>query len=379
MIFGIPLEIKANEHRVGALPYVVEELVKRGHRVLIENRAGLDSGATDEDYLSHGGEIVPSSEKLYAQADFILKVREPMPVEYELIRPEHTIFAFFHFLNNLEMARALVARGCSCFAYEWLTAADGTRPIMAMNGQIAGKLAVQQGMYWLEKHNGGSGKMLANIPGAPPARVTIVGAGAVGQNAARMAAELGATVFLLDKNYRTLQQAKRHLPENVILMMSHEDNLRQLLPETDLLISAVYVPTDRAPIVIRKELVQLMPEGSVIVDVDIDSGGGVETSKATTHANPVFAMDGVIHYCVPNLAGVVPYAASRGLSAVLLPYLIEIAEKGFLEAIKTNPELQSALAVYEGRVSNPTLAETLKMNYFALDALNDSDGQAKNS
>ncbi|RMG68161.1 MAG: alanine dehydrogenase [Calditrichaeota bacterium] len=375
MIFGIPLEIKTHEYRVGALPYVVDELVSRGHRVLVENRAGLDSGATDEDYQLHGAEIVPSSEKLYGQADFILKVREPMPVEYELIRPEHTIFAFFHFLNNLEMARALVARGCSCFAYEWLTAADGTRPIMAMNGQIAGKIAIQQGMYWLEKHNGGRGKMLANIPGAQPARVTIVGAGAVGQNAARMAAELGATVYLLDTNYRTLQRAKRHLPENVITLMSHEDNLRQLLPETDLLISAVYVATDVAPVVIRKELVQLMPEGSVIVDVDIDSGGGVETSKATTHANPVFVLDGVIHYCVPNLLGVVPYTASRGLSAAVLPYLIEIAEKGFVEAVTSDPDLRSALAVYEGRVSNRRLAEALQMNYFSLDALNDSDSE----
>lgn len=361
MKFGIPFEIRQNEGRVGATPLIVEEIVKRGHEVFVETRAGLDSGFSDEDYEKAGAIVVPSSEKLYKQADFILKVREPMPVEYDLIRPEHTLFAFFNFINNLDLARSVMARGCSCFAYEMLTAPDGSRPMMMTNGEIAGKMAIQQGMYFLEQHNGGRGTLLAKIAGVKPARVVIIGAGSVGLSAARMAAAMGASVILMDMNYQRLQAAQKELPENVITLLSHEHHFREVFPETDLLVTAVHLPALKSPLVIGKEMVKLLPAGAVIVDVDIDRGGSLETSKATNHENPTFTVDGIVHYCVPNLGGVVPRTASVALSSSFLPFLIQILEQGFESLLAENKHFQNALVVFEGRITNAELAEALQV------------------
>ena len=373
MIFGIPLEIRSHEYRVGAMPFVVNELVKRGHQVLVEARAGEDSLVSNEAYEKVGALIVPSSEKLYAQAEVILKIQGPMPVEYDLIRPDHKIFAFFNFVSNLELARNLLGKGCSCFAYEMFTTRDGKRPMMAINGEIAGKMAVQQGMFYLEKQNSGRGKLLAHITGVPPTWVTIIGAGAVGYFAAQMAAQLGAHVVLLDREFRRLEEVRNNLPPNVETLLSTEEHLLQVLPQTDLLITAVHQPDARSPVLITKKMVSLLPPGSVVVDVAVDRGGNVETSKATTHANPTFVVDGVIHYCVPNLAGVVPITASQALSSAFWPYLERIAEMGFEESMRQDGELRTGLAIYEGHVTNPFLAAALSVPVYDLNVEAEED------
>jgi len=360
MKFGVPFEIRQHEGRVGASPLIVEELVKRGHEVFVETRAGLDSGFSDQEYEKAGAIIIPSSEKLYDQVEFVLKIRNPMPVEYDLIGPQHTIFAFFNFGNNPEMAKALISRGCSCFAYEMVTEPDGTRPIMSVNGEIAGKMAVQQGMYFLETHNGGRGVLLSRVAGARAAQVTIIGAGSVGISAAQIAARLGANVVLMDRNYHKLLRAQSLLPNNVTTMISHKQNFEKILPHTDLLITAVRVIDLKATKIISRDLIKLLPQGAVIVDVDIDRGGSVETSKQTAHETPTFNVDGVIHYCVPNLAGVVPVPASQALCSAFLPLLTKIADLGFREAVKADPTIRSGLAIYQGKIVNQELAEILE-------------------
>jgi len=366
MKFGIPLEIRPNEGRVGAVPFVVEELVKRGHQVYVETLAGDRSGFSDLDYEKSGGVVVPSSEKLYSLAEIILKVREPMPVEYDLIQPEHLLFAFFNFINNLDMTRAIMSRGCSCIAFEMLRSPDGSRPMMLVNGEIAGKLAIHQGMYYLENHKGRRGKLLGSIAGSEPARVVVIGAGTVGFNAAKIASALGADVFLLDKNHQKLQLANKLLPPNVHTLYSTETTFRKLFPKTDLLVTAIHIPDDRSPVIITRELVKLLPPGAVVVDVNIDRGGSLETSKPTNYDNPTFVIDDVVHFCVPNLAGVVPHTASPALSSALIPYLLQCSCATVAEIIQSSVELRNGLAIYEGHITNENLARALSVPFHQL-------------
>lgn len=364
MIFGIPVEILTHENRVGAAPFLVKELTKRGHQVLVESKAGEISHYRNEVYEQAGAVIVPSPDKLYAQAKFILKVREPRPVEYELIRADHTIFAYFHFFNNPDLAHAMMNECCTCFAYEMVTDEEGSRPLLGLDRQIVGQLAVQQGAYYLQTHKGGRGILIGNAPGVSPAKVVIMGASVAGIYAARYAANSGADVYLLDSDSQDLQNAKSMLPPNVDTLISHEQNLKKIFPTTDLLISAVQKEDEIAPVVVSKEAVSWLPEGAVVVDLDIERGGSVETSKPTTHENPTFVVDGIIHYCVPGMAGVVPASASEALSNVLLPYMIKCAENGFAETLKTDGEFLSGLAIYEGRVTNEKLARELNLPFY---------------
>lgn len=371
MIFGIPVEIRSHENRVGAAPFVVEELVKRGHQVLVESKAGILSGYSDELYERAGAVLVPSAEKLYAQAQFILKVGEPVPVEYELILPEHTIFAYFYFSTNLEMSRSLLARGCSCYAYEAVEEPNGLHPLLSVERQIVGQLAVLHGASCLHTQEGGRGVMLGFAPGVQPAQVVVLGAADAGTVAAAYAARLGARVFLLESDFNLMQKAKLLLPPNASVMTYHEHNLHVLLPQTDLLISAMQNGMESSPAVLLEEDVQRLPEGAVIVDLNIDFGGSVETSHATTHENPTFVKHGVVHYCVPNLAGSVPRTASEALSSVLLPILTRFAEGGFPQVLRGDDSLLKGLAMYEGRATDPRLAEALGVPFYDFKANGD--------
>jgi alanine dehydrogenase len=366
MIFGIPVEIMSHENRVGSVPFLVEDLVKRGHQVLVETKAGEMSHYNDEAYENSGAVIVPSPDKLYAQAEFILKVREPRPVEYELIRPDHTVFSYFHFFNNLDLARSLIDRCCTCYAYEMLKDDAGIRPLMNLDQQIVGQLAVQQGAHYLQTHKGGRGVLIGSAPNVSPAKVVILGASVAGIYAASYAANSGADVYLLDSDSRELQEAKTKLPRNVDTLISHEQNFKKIFPRTDLLITAIQKADDKSPVVVSKEAIGWLPGGAVVVDLDIDHGGSVETSKPTTHENPVFVVDGIIHYCVAGMGGVVPASASEALSNVLLPYLRKVAENGFVETLKTSEDFVSGLAIYEGRVTNAKLAEELGVSFYDL-------------
>ncbi len=376
MIFGVPREIRTHEYRVGAVPFLVKELVQKGHTVLVETGAGEPSGIDDEAYEQAGATILPSSEKLFNQAEIILKVQGPQPVELDLIRPEHMILAFFNFSSNAELARNLVGKGCSCFAYEMFRTRDGAYPMMLINGQIGGYLAVQQGMFYLEKQNGGRGKLLARIPGTVPTQVVIIGAGSVGFHAAELAAQMGAQVYLLDQNFKRLQEIASRLPSNVTTVISSEQNILELLPNTDLLITAAIQSVAESPKIITRKMVELLPKGAVVVDLAIDRGGNVETSKATTHSSPTFVKDDVIHYCVTNLPGIVPVTASPALSSAILPYLERIAGMDSPAQIKDDPELRTGLAIFEGRVTHPLLAETLELPLLTWDDAAEEDGES---
>ncbi len=366
MIFGIPVEIRDNEHRVGAVPFLVEELVKHGHQVLVETNAGVMSQYSDADYQRAGAMMVPSPEKLYGQSTIVLKVRAPRPVEYELIKPHHIIFSFFNFFGHLDMGRSLMARGCTCYAYEYLKTTDQARPLLDMDRRIAGQLAVQQGAHYLQTPHGGRGVLLGDAPGVSPARVVVLGATSAGIAAAAYASRCGATVSLLDENPAALEKARKILPDPVHTLTGDAQNIQKIFPTADLVISAIQEVEQKSPVVVSEAAVGWLPKGAVIIDLDIDNGGSVETSAPTKFENPVFVKDGIIHYCVPNLAGAVPATASEALSSTLLPFLIRFLDRGFKETLLADEEFRSGLVIFEGRVTNPTLAKELGVPYFDL-------------
>ena len=358
MIFGIPRELRSQEMRVGALPFVAKELVRRGHEVYVETGAGEYCEALDSQYERVGANIVPSSEKLYSSADIFLKIREHQPVEFDLIRPDQIFLSFFHFINNPDLIKSLAGKGCTCVAYEFIEDEQKRKPLLQPISRITGQMAVLNGAYYLQKHIGGRGVVLGRVTGSPPAQVTILGAGNVGKHAAITAANLGARITVLDTDYSKLQDLDALGFPNISALINTDENLKELLPITDLLISCIDIPEKPTPKIITPEMVKTMRPGSVIVDVDIDRGGSVETSKITNHDNPTFVVDGIIHYCVSNITAVVPKIASRSLSAALLPYLIEIAEKGFEKATLDNKSLANGISIYKGYVVKEALAES---------------------
>ncbi len=358
MIFGIPRELHPQEMRVGALPFVAKELVRRGHEVYVETGAGEYCEALDSQFERVGANIVPSSEKLYSSADIFLKIREHQPVEYDLIRPDQIFLSFFHFINNPDLIKSLAGKGCTCVAYEFIEDQQKRKPLLQPISRITGQMAVLNGAFYLQKHIGGRGIVLGRVTGSPPAQVTILGAGNVGKHAAITAANLGARITVLDTDYSKLQKLDALGFPNISALINTDENLKELLPITDLLISCINIPEKPTPKIITPEMVKTMRPGSVIVDVDIDRGGSVETSKITNHDNPIFVVDGIIHYCVSNITAVVPKIASRSFSAALLPYLIEIAEKGFEKATLDNKSLANGISIYKGYVVKESLAES---------------------
>lgn len=358
MIVGVPNEIKEHESRVALIPVGVEELVKAKHRVLIQSGAGQGSGISDDRYSQLGAEIVTTAKEVWEQADLIVKVKEPQPSEWPLMRPGQIVFTYFHFAADEDLTRASMGSGISAVAYETISDAKGHLPLLTPMSEVAGRMSIQEGAKYLERPFDGRGILLAGVPGVKPANVVIIGAGIVGANAARIAAGLGANVTILDINLDRLRYLDEVMPQNVTTVFSDRHTIIDSIRLADLVVGAVLIPGARAPRLIRAEDLQRMPPRAVIIDVAIDQGGCVETSRPTTHSKPTFIVDDVVHYCVTNMPGAVGRTSTYALTNVTLPYVLQLANKGLQQAMADNPGLAQGLNVSEGKVTNPAVAET---------------------
>lgn len=363
MIIGIPKEIKNNENRVAMTPAGVQEMTRRGHKVYVQATAGVNSGFTDDAYRAVGAEILPTIEEVYATAEMIVKVKEPIAPEYKLIRAGQLLFTYFHFASSEPLTRAMIDSGAVCCAYETVERADRSLPLLTPMSEVAGRMATQEGCYFLEKPRGGKGVLLGGVPGVKPARVFVIGAGVVGTAAARMAAGLGADVTICDISLPRLTYLTDVMPRNVKTLMSSEYNIREELRHADLVIGSVLIPGAKAPKIVTRDMLQLMEPGTVLVDVAIDQGGCFETSRPTTHEDPVYYVDGILHYCVANIPGAVPRTSTLALTNATLPYAIQLADKGWQRACRENPELALGLNVVEGKVVYKPVAEAWGLDY----------------
>jgi len=358
MIVGVPKEIKADEYRVGIIPAGVERLVRLGHTLLVEKGAGVGSGITDEEYSRAGAEIVDSPKHIYDRAALIIKVKEPLSEEFPLLREDQMIFTYFHFAADRELTEAVMDSKCVAIAYETVRTADGHLPLLTPMSEVAGRMSIQEGAKYLERPMEGRGILLGGIPGVAPANVMIIGGGVVGTNAAKVAAGLGARVTLLDVNLNRLRYLDDIMPKNVVLLMSDAVNIRNSLRQADLVIGAVLIEGARAPVLVRREDLKLMKPGSVIVDVAVDQGGCVETSRPTTHSDPTFIVEGVVHYGVTNMPGAVGRTSTYGLCNATLPYAVLLAEKGWRGAAEDNHALMHGVNIAGGVVTNRAVADT---------------------
>lgn len=363
MIIGIPKEIKNNENRVAMTPAGVQEMTRRGHKVYVQATAGVNSGFTDDAYRAVGAEILPTIEEVYATAEMIVKVKEPIAPEYKLVRAGQLLFTYFHFASSEPLTRAMIDSGAVCCAYETVERADRSLPLLTPMSEVAGRMATQEGCYFLEKPRGGKGVLLGGVPGVKPARVFVIGAGVVGTAAARMAAGLGADVTICDISLPRLTYLTDVMPRNVKTLMSSEYNIREELRHADLVIGSVLIPGAKAPKIVTRDMLKLMEPGTVLVDVAIDQGGCFETSRPTTHEDPVYYVDGILHYCVANIPGAVPRTSTLALTNATLPYAIQLADKGWRRAAQENPELALGLNVVEGKVVYKPVAEAWGLNY----------------
>ncbi len=363
MIIGVPKEIKAQENRVGAVPAMVMELVAAGHQVLVQEGAGLGAGITDADFQKVGARMESGAAAIYGKADMIVKVKEPLPKEYGLIKKGQLLFTYFHFAASRELTDAMLQSKANCFAYETLQVGR-TLPLLTPMSEVAGRMAVQVGAVCLEKHMGGRGILLGGIPGTEPATVLILGGGVVGTNAAKMAAGLGARVVIMDLDLERLRYLSDVMPANVTLLHSSPIAIREQLPHADLTVGAVLVQGARAPRLVRREDLKTMQDGAVIVDVAVDQGGCIETCKATTHADPTFVVDGVVHYCVANMPGAVPRTSTFGLTNATLPFAKKIAAMGAQKAA-ADPVLNTAANVLNGVCTHKGVAEAFGIEYTA--------------
>ncbi|MBX6349906.1 MAG: alanine dehydrogenase [Clostridia bacterium] len=357
MVVGVPKEIKADEYRVSLTPAGARALAARGHRTLVEPGAGRGSGFADEEYRRAGAELAPRDE-IFARAEMILKVKEPQPEEVERLNEGQVLFTYLHLAPAPELTRGLLERGVVAIAYETVTAADGSLPLLTPMSEVAGRMSVQIGAHFLEEPQGGSGVLLGGVPGVEPGHVVVLGGGVVGTNAAKMAVGVGARVTILDVNAERLRQLDDLFGARVTTLMSNEYSIGQAVPTADLLIGAVLIPGARAPRLVTAEMVQEMRPGSVIVDVAIDQGGVVETcDRVTTHADPVYKRYGVQHYAVANMPGAVPRTSTFALTNATLPYVLALAARGWREAVREDPHLAAGVNVAAGRVVHPKVAE----------------------
>lgn len=363
MKVGVVKEIKAEENRVGLLPVGVEMLIADGHEVFVETGAGAGSGFTDDDYRSYGGRIVENPNDVFSSANLIVKVKEPQPVEYDLIREDQIVFTYFHFAASEELTRAMVKTNAIAIAYETIQLSDGSLPLLTPMSEVAGRMAIQQGAKYLEREHGGRGVLLGGVPGAPPGVVTVLGGGVVGSNAAKMAAGLGAQVYLLDINLQRLRYLADIMPPNVTTLMSNAENVRQTLQEADVVVSSVLIPGDRSPMMVRKEHLKTMKPGSVIIDVAIDQGGSTETSRPTSHGDPIYEVDGVIHYCVTNMPGAMPMTSTIALTNATLPYILKIANDGWQKAARFDASVGKGINIARGLVTHRKIARTFGLKY----------------
>ncbi|SHN17137.1 alanine dehydrogenase [Cyclobacterium lianum] len=363
MRIAVPREIKNNENRVALTPAGAKEFVKNGHEVFIQRSAGEGSGFSDAAYQYAGAEILPTIEATYETGEMIMKVKEPIAPEYDLIREDQLIFTYFHFASHEPLTKAMINSKAVCLAYETVEKQDRSLPLLVPMSEVAGRMAVQKGANYLEKPLGGRGILLGGVPGTLPAKVLILGGGIVGTQAAWMAAGLGADVTIMDVSLPRMRYLSDVMPKNVKTMMSNEYNIRNFLPSVDLIIGAVLIPGAKAPHLITKDMLREMVPGTVLVDVAVDQGGCIETCQPTTHENPTYTIEGVLHYCVANMPGAVPYTSTLALTNATLPYALELARTGWQEACIRFPELKSGLNIIRGDVVYEAVANTFDLPY----------------
>lgn len=362
MIIGVPKEIKNNENRVAVTPGGVQEFVKHGHTVYVQHTAGNGSGFSDDQYKQAGAQILDTIEEVYAIAEMIVKVKEPIESEYALIRENQLLFTYFHFASYEPLTHAMIKSGSICLAYETVEV-NRTLPLLVPMSEVAGRMSIQEGAKYLEKPMGGLGILLGCVPGVKPANVIVLGGGVVGTQAAKMAAGMGADVTIMDVNLNRLRQLDDIMAANVKTQYSSEYNIREAVKTADLVIGGVLIPGAKAPKLITKDMLSTMKPGSVIVDVAIDQGGCFETSKPTTHAEPTYVVDGVVHYCVANMPGAVPYTSTLALTNATLPYAIQLANKGWKQACQDNAELRLGLNVVNGKVVYEGVSQAFGLDY----------------
>lgn len=363
MRIGIPKEIKQGESRVGMTPAGVAELIKHGHQVFVQHTAGEGSGFSDEAYERVGAEILPTIEEVYAQSEMIIKVKEPIEPEYALVRKDQLVYTYFHFASDRPLTEAMIKSGAVCLAYETVEEADHSLPLLRPMSEVAGRMAVLNGAYYLQKTKGGKGKLISGVPGVKPTKVLVLGGGTVGEAAARMAAGMGADVVITDISLPRLRQLSIELPANVTTLYSSDHNIRQELRDVDIVIGSVLIPGDKTPHLITRDMLSLMEPGTVLVDVAIDQGGCFETSHPTTHAEPVYTVDGIVHYCVANIPGAVPNTSTMALTNATLKYALQLADKGWRKACEDNLALRKGLNIVEGKVVFKPVADVWGLKY----------------
>jgi len=361
MIIGVPKEIKNNENRIALTPAGAAELVKRGHEVYVQANGGNGSGFPDEDYITAGAKMLPTIEDVYAIAEMIIKVKEPIEPEYKLIKKGQILYTYFHFASGKELTDAMLENKSVCLAYETVELDDHSLPLLIPMSEVAGRMSIQEGAKYLEKTYGGYGVLLGGVPGVLPAKVLILGGGIVGTEAAKMAAGLGADVTIMDISLKRLRYLDDIMPANVKTMMSNEYNIREMIQTHDLIIGAVLIPGAKAPHLVTRDMLKTMRPGTVMADVAVDQGGCFETTHATTHANPTFVIDDVLHYCVANMPGAVPRTSTIALTNATLPYAIQIAEKGWKQACIDSVPLRKGLNVVDGKVVYKGVADAFNL------------------
>jgi alanine dehydrogenase len=363
MIIGVPKEIKNNENRVALTPAGTQELVKRGHTVYVQRGAGAGSGFSDDEYAGAGAELIEGAEEVFRLAEMIIKVKEPVEPEYGLIRKGQLVFTYFHFASYEPLARAMIKSGAICLAYETVEREDGSLPLLIPMSEVAGRMAVQEGAKYLEKPLKGRGVLLGGVPGVKPAKVLVLGAGIVGANAAKIAAGMDADVTVVDINLQRLRYLDDVMPRNVRTMVSNEYSIREMVKDHDLIIGAVLIPGAKAPRLISRDMLKTMRPGTVLVDVAVDQGGCIETCTPTTHENPTFIIDNVVHYCVANMPGAVPYTSTLALTNATLPYAVRLANYGWKKACLDNPDLRNGLNIIEGTVVYKAVADAFGLPF----------------
>lgn len=363
MIIGVPKEIKNNENRVALTPAGTQELIKRGHTVFIQQTAGTASGFPDEEYTRAGAKIIGDAAGVFEKAQMIMKVKEPVEPEYKLIRKDQLVFTYFHFASYEPLAKAMLATGAVCLAYETVERLDGSLPLLIPMSEVAGRMSIQEGAKYLEKPLRGRGILLGGVPGVPPARVLILGGGIVGTNAAKIAAGMGADVTIMDVNIDRLRYLDDVMPTNVRTLVSNEYAIRAIVKESDLIIGGVLIPGAKAPKLITRDMLKTMKPGTVLVDVAVDQGGCIETCRPTTHEDPTYVIDDIVHYCVANMPGAVPYTSTLALTNATLPYAIRLANMGWKRAAQENPDLRNGLNVINGEVVYKAVADAFSLPY----------------
>jgi alanine dehydrogenase len=369
MIIGVPKEIKSNENRIALTPAGALELTKRGHTVYVQKDGGVNSGFVDETYVKAGASILPTIEEVYAKSEMIIKVKEPIEQEYKLIREGQLVFTYFHFASYEPLTRAMIDSKAVCLAYETVELSDRSLPLLVPMSEVAGRMAVQQGAKYLEKPIKGRGVLLGGVPGVAPARVCVLGGGVVGTQAAKMAAGLGAIVTIMDINLSRLRYLADVMPANVITRYSNEYNIIEEISVSDLIVGAVLIPGAKAPFLVRRDMLKHIRPGSVMVDVAVDQGGCFETTRPTTHDDPTYIIDDVVHYCVANMPGAVPYTSTIALTNATLPYAIQLAEMGWEKACRANEPLRKGLNVVHGKVVYQGVAEAFNLPYTPVESV----------